>query len=77
MLSNFHVIILSITTLACAAIGVTGAKPGYTFYKGHDLSSLKREEARGVTYKDTLRRNITRPLENILGDGGMNSVRLR
>jgi arabinogalactan endo-1,4-beta-galactosidase len=28
-------------------------------------------------YKDTARNNQTRPAEDILGDGGMNSVRLR
>jgi arabinogalactan endo-1,4-beta-galactosidase len=28
-------------------------------------------------YKDTARGNLTRPAEAILGDGGMNSVRMR
>ncbi|KAK1075655.1 hypothetical protein LTR74_000063 [Friedmanniomyces endolithicus] len=56
--------------------------PGYGggepfFYKGHDLSSLKILEDGGAVYVDTERDNITRPAEDILGDGGMNTVRLR
>ena len=47
------------------------------FYKGHDLSSLKMLEDGGCIYKDTTRNNETRPAEAILGDGGMNTVRLR
>lgn len=47
------------------------------FYKGHDLSSLKIMEDGGAIYKDTMRNNRTRPAEDILGDGGMNTVRLR
>jgi arabinogalactan endo-1,4-beta-galactosidase len=47
------------------------------FYKGHDLSSLKMLEEGGYVYKDTARNNQTRAAEDILGDGGMNSVRLR
>ena len=47
------------------------------FYKGHDLSSLKILEESGTVYKDTARNNATRPVEDILGDGGMNTVRLR
>ncbi|RFU35971.1 hypothetical protein B7463_g309, partial [Scytalidium lignicola] len=31
----------------------------------------------GFIYKDTERNNVTRPAEDILGDGGMNTVRLR
>lgn len=34
-------------------------------------------EEGGCIYKDTERKNVTRPAEAILGDGGMNSVRLR
>ncbi len=49
---------------------------GY-FFKGHDLSSLKLLEDGGFIYKDMSRDNETRPAEDILGDGGMNSVRLR
>jgi arabinogalactan endo-1,4-beta-galactosidase len=48
-----------------------------SFYKGHDVSSLKLLYSAGYTYKDTARNNATRPLEDILGDGGMNAVRLR
>lgn len=47
------------------------------FYKGHDLSSLKLMEESQVIYKDTARNNETRPADDILGDGGMNTVRLR
>jgi len=50
---------------------------GTFFYKGHDLSSLKTLEEGGCIYKDTTRKNQTRPAEAILGDGGMNGVRLR
>ncbi|KAK3681898.1 hypothetical protein LTR37_020767, partial [Vermiconidia calcicola] len=45
------------------------------FYKGFDLSSLKIQEDGGAIYKDTLRGNVTRPVEDILE--GMNTVRLR
>ena len=45
------------------------------FYKGFDLSSLKIEEDAGAIYKDTLRNNATRPVEDMLE--GMNTVRLR
>ncbi len=56
--------------------------PGYGggepfFFKGHDLSSLKILEDGGAVYVDTERGNVTRPAEDILGDGGMNTVRLR
>ncbi|EME83168.1 glycoside hydrolase family 53 protein [Pseudocercospora fijiensis CIRAD86] len=47
------------------------------FYAGHDLSSLKILEDGGATYKDTAKGNATRQAEDILGDGGMNTVRLR
>ncbi|KJX97306.1 arabinogalactan endo-1,4-beta-galactosidase A like protein [Zymoseptoria brevis] len=47
------------------------------FYAGHDLSSLKIMTDGGAIYKDTSRGNATRPAEDILGDGGMNTVRLR
>ncbi|TVY46120.1 putative arabinogalactan endo-beta-1,4-galactanase A [Lachnellula subtilissima] len=47
------------------------------FFKGHDLSSLKTLEDVGTVYKDTTRHNQTRPADDILGDGGMNTVRLR
>ncbi|KAK5107498.1 hypothetical protein LTR62_001070 [Meristemomyces frigidus] len=47
------------------------------FFKGFDLSSLKIEEDGGAVYKDAQCGNITRPVEDILGDGGMNTVRLR
>jgi len=47
------------------------------FYKGFDLSSLHILEEANTTYEDTARHNETRPAEDILGDGGMNTVRLR
>jgi arabinogalactan endo-1,4-beta-galactosidase len=50
---------------------------GSYFYKGHDLSSLKTLEDTGGIFKDTTQNNRTRPAEDILGDGGMNTVRLR
>jgi arabinogalactan endo-1,4-beta-galactosidase len=63
----------------------SSAAPGYgppsygdhTFYQGHDLSSLLILEEGGAIYKDTARRNKTRPAEDILIDGGMNTARLR
>lgn len=47
------------------------------FYTGHDLSSLKLLDDSGTIYKDTSQGNVTRPAEDILKDGGMNTVRLR
>ncbi|SMY29757.1 unnamed protein product [Zymoseptoria tritici ST99CH_1A5] len=47
------------------------------FYAGHDLSSLKIMTDGGAIYKDTARGNAIRSAEDILGDGGMNTVRLR
>ncbi|KUJ20330.1 glycosyl hydrolase 53 [Mollisia scopiformis] len=70
-------------TLLCLALPVVSAIPtadnsqAAFFYRGHDLSSLLTLEEGGATYKDTERNNETRPAEAILGDGGMNSVRLR
>jgi arabinogalactan endo-1,4-beta-galactosidase len=75
-------------SIACAALvclsAVTASphKPTQSpvdsfFYKGFDLSSLHILELGNVTYKDTARHNVTRPAEDILGDGGMNTVRLR
>lgn len=53
------------------------SQAGYTFYKGHDISSVGQEEALGRVYRDGQRGDVIRPLEDILGDGGMNAVRLR
>ena len=47
------------------------------FYTGHDLSSLKLLEDGGAIYKDTTQNDIARPAEDILQDGGMNTVRLQ
>ncbi|KAG0649758.1 putative arabinogalactan endo-beta-1 [Hyphodiscus hymeniophilus] len=59
------------------ALRRSGEHPNDFFYKGHDLSSLLMLEEGDCIYKDTARNNETRPAEAILGDGGMNSVRLR
>ncbi|KAF2152806.1 glycoside hydrolase family 53 protein [Myriangium duriaei CBS 260.36] len=55
----------------------TQADRALFWYKGHDLSSLVLSEKANTTYCDTAKRNQTRPAEDILGDGGMNTVRLR
>jgi arabinogalactan endo-1,4-beta-galactosidase len=65
--------ILSFTSFAAAS-----PKPKKLyFYNGFDLSSLKIQEDGGFIFKDTARNNATRPVEDILGDAGMNTVRLR
>jgi arabinogalactan endo-1,4-beta-galactosidase len=78
--------LLSVASAALLCLSTANAsphKPVQTqtvdpfFYKGFDLSSLHILELGNVTYKDTARRNATRPAEDILGDGGMNTVRLR
>lgn len=77
--------LLSIATAALACLSTASAAPHNSnpnqvepfFYKGFDLSSLHILEQGNVTYKDTARHNATRPAEDILGDGGMNTVRLR
>lgn len=78
--------ILSIASAALVCLSAATASPHKQpaqnqvdpfFYKGFDLSSLHILELGNVTYKDTARRNATRPAEDILGDGGMNTVRLR
>lgn len=48
-----------------------------TFFKGHDLSSLAILEKGGFTFKDPTRGNATRAADDMLGEGGMNTVRLR
>jgi hypothetical protein len=54
----------------------TGPPPSTpTFYKGHDLSSLRLFEPGhsaplSVVFKDTQRGNITRPADEILASGG-------
>ena len=65
--------VLSLSSLATAS-----PKPQKPyFYNGFDLSSLKIQEDGGFIFKDTARNNATRPVEDILGDAGMNTVRLR
>lgn len=46
-------------------------------FQGYDLSSLKIMEDGGVIYKDSQCGNVTKPVEDILGERGMNTVRLR
>jgi arabinogalactan endo-1,4-beta-galactosidase len=78
--------LLSIASVALLCLSTANASPHKPiqtpsldpfFYKGFDLSSLHILELGNVTYKDTVRHNATRPAEDILGDGGMNTVRLR
>jgi len=59
------------------ANATAGGSPQPFFYKGYDLSSLRMLEEGGAVYHDSARHNETRPAEDILGDGGMNTVRLR
>lgn len=66
--------VLSLSYLASAS--PKPSKKPY-FYNGFDLSSLKIQEDGGFIFKDTARNNETRPVEDILGDAGMNTVRLR
>ncbi|KAH9825967.1 Arabinogalactan endo-beta-1,4-galactanase [Teratosphaeria destructans] len=76
--------VVAATNKSCAASKTSSAKvqQGLSFYKGHDLSSLKILEdgygpGLGAVFVDTHRGNVSRPLEDILGDAGMNAVRLR
>lgn len=75
-------LVTAFAAIASLSALAAGAPPSYghqepAFYKGFDLSSLKIEEDGGYIYKDTARGNMTRPVEDILGDAGMNIVRLR
>lgn len=63
--------------LPVAALSLPASQSPSFFYQGHDLSSLQLLEETGSIYKDSARQNATRPAEAILGDGGMNTVRLR
>lgn len=48
------------------------------FYKSHDLSSLRvLENGGGAVFYDTALGNVSRPIEDILRDGGMNTIKLR
>ena len=66
-------VLLTLVTVA-STLATRGHNEPF-FYKGFDLSSLKIEEDGGAIYKDTMRGNITRPVEDMLE--GMNVVRLR
>ncbi|KAH8927816.1 glycoside hydrolase family 53 protein [Atractiella rhizophila] len=63
----------------CAVIRGAPAQTTPFFYKGHDLSSLRVVElgSTPASFADSARGNVIRPAEDILGDGGMNTVRLR
>nr|OQO16146.1 hypothetical protein B0A51_14614 [Rachicladosporium sp. CCFEE 5018] len=76
-LKAFAALCLLTSTVTSLPNGHPNHSPKPYFYAGHDLSSLKIEEDGGFIYKDTARGNATRPVEDILGDGGMNTVRLR
>ncbi|QSZ29863.1 hypothetical protein DSL72_004381 [Monilinia vaccinii-corymbosi] len=65
------------TVLPMIAQSATTGNDSFFFYKGHDLSSLPMLETDGYTFKDTARKNATRPVEAILGDAGMNTVKIR
>ncbi|KAI9739215.1 MAG: hypothetical protein M1834_007428 [Cirrosporium novae-zelandiae] len=68
--------LLSICSLAAAVAASPAMEPrSTTFYKGHDLSSTKMLEDSGYTYYTTAGKEAD--IEDILGDGGMNTVRLR
>jgi arabinogalactan endo-1,4-beta-galactosidase len=69
---------LALSFLAVAAPAPdSGGYAGGSFYVGHDLSSLKMLEDGGAVYHDAQRGNVTRPAEDILRDGGANTIRLR
>lgn len=68
--------LLPFAASALAVVEVSQIKANY-FFKGHDLSSLRLFELQGVDFKDTAKGNVTREAEDIFGDGGMNTVRLR
>ena len=71
-------ILLQFLTLVLPVLAVaTAQNQSSFFYQGHDLSSLQLLEQTGSIYKDTAHGNQTRPADDILGDGGMNTVRLR
>lgn len=58
-------------------LGLTKPTSAELIYLGHDLSSLRILELGGAIYHDSARDNETRPAEDILGDGGANTIRLR
>jgi len=80
---RWHIILL--LALPFLIVAAPGAAPSSNevdarssfFYKGHDLSSLKTLEESGNIFRDTAKHNQTRTADAILGDGGMNTVRLR
>jgi len=78
----FPLLLLYLASPILASPPVWGGSGGWSggqslFYKGHDLSSLRIFEESGVVFKDTQRGNVTRPADEILASGGMNTVRLR
>ena len=76
VLGSLTAVAAAILSLSSFATASPKPKKPY-FYNGFDLSSLKIQEDGGFIFKDTARNNATRPVEDILGDAGMNTVRLR
>ncbi|EIW76189.1 glycoside hydrolase family 53 protein [Coniophora puteana RWD-64-598 SS2] len=78
-----HRTLLPLAAAALAAVISAAPSPAasvipLSFYKGHDLSSLKMLEDTGTyTFVDTAQDNTTRAADDILADGGMNAVRMR
>ncbi|CAN8105974.1 unnamed protein product [Discula destructiva] len=68
----------AIAAAAGCLIASVCAQEDSFFYKSHDLSSLRvLENGGGAVYYDTARGNVSRPIEDILRDGGMNAIKLR
>ena len=78
---TFALLLGSLSLLrVCSAVSIRSGPSSLsqsTFYQGHDLSSLLILEEGGAIYIDSQRNNETRPAEDILIDGGMNTARLR
>lgn len=77
MLWLLYVLVFALVALASPPPYSSGSHGQAYFYKGHDLSSLPMLYAGGASYKDGQHGNVTKPAEDILGAGGMNTVRLR
>ena len=71
----YQISFLSIAVLLFGSTPSLSTRSDTTFYAGHDLSSLGILESSGAIYHDLS--NTTAAAEDILGAGGMNTVRLR
>ncbi len=67
--------VLSIVNASYVIDKMLSRRSTTTFYKGHDLSSCKLLEDNGYTFYTSS--SVESSIEEILGDGGMNTVRLR